>query len=80
MYQILHQPRNVPELVTEIICNQSRLIIDLIDINGARVCKHLQFLKMGGENVVAVSKEENGLPHMYRLMGIEIYLSGLGMP
>ena len=39
--------------------NQSRLKINLIDMNGARVCKHLQCLKMVGKIIVAVSQDEN---------------------
>ena len=39
--------------------NQSGLKIDLIDMNGAGVCKHSPSLKMVGKFIVAVSKDNN---------------------
>ena len=39
--------------------NQSGLKIDLIDMNGALVCKHSLTLKMVGKFIVSVSKDNN---------------------
>ena len=48
-----------PNALRKLYRNQSGLKIDLIDMTGARVCKHSLSLKMAGKSVVAVSKDNN---------------------
>ena len=48
-----------PNSLRKLYRNQSGLKIDLIDMNGARVCKHCLSLKMVGKFIVAVSKDNN---------------------
>ena len=57
-YRIRHQPHNIPDALHKFYPNQSRLNIDLIDMNGPWICNHLQSLKMVGF-IVAVSKDNN---------------------
>ena len=48
-----------PNSLRKLYRNQSGLKIDLIDMNGARVCKHSLSLKMVGKFIVVVSKDNN---------------------
>ena len=48
-------PAMYPSSLHKLYCNQSRLKIDLIDINGMTVRKHSQSLQMVGKIITTVS-------------------------